>query len=199
VVERRGLSDGPSARVWILASVARGDDEPLAGLRLERHRDLAGRRVGPIVVRVIVLVLVVFVLAAAFNVFGQRPSTSAAAGPVARLVVSTPHRLRGGLIFQTRVDVWARRPIAKPTLVLAGGWFDGMTLNSYQPPATTQAARGSAVTFVYPPLSAGGHMTVWLEWSVNPTNLAWNRPEEITLDDGGVRLVGVDPRVTVFP
>jgi hypothetical protein len=151
------------------------------------------------VVRMIVVVLVVFVLAAALNVFGQRPSTSLADGSVARLAVSTPHRLRGGLIFQTRVDVWARRPISKPTLVLGGGWFDGMTLNSYQPPATSQASRGGAVTFGYPRLSAGGHMTVWLEWSVNPTNLAWSRSEPVTLDDGDVRLVSVDPRLTVFP
>jgi hypothetical protein len=173
--------------------------EPLAELRLERHRDLAGRRVGPIVVRAIVALLTAFVVAAALNVFGQRPSTSFAEGPAARLAVSTPHQLRGGLIFQTRVDVWARRAIAKPTLVLGGGWFDGMTLNSYQPPAVTQTARGSAVTFTYPRLAAGGHMTAWLEWSVNPTNLAWSRPEPVVLDDGGVGLAAVEPTVTVFP
>ena len=78
-------------------------------------------------------------------------------------------------------------------------WFDGMTLNSYQPPAVAQASRGSAVTFVFPPLRAGGHMTVWLEWSVNPTNLAWQRPESLVLDDGPTRLLGVHPDVTVFP
>lgn len=175
------------------------DEEPLAELRLERHRDLVGRRAGPIVVRIIVAALAAFVVAAGLNAFGQRPSTSFAASPAARLIVSTPRRLRGGLIFQTRVDVWARRPIAKPTLVFGGGWFDGMTLNSYQPPASAQAARGSAVTFIYPRLAAGAHMTVWMEWSVNPTNLAWSRPEPITLDDGMLRILGLSPTLTVFP
>jgi hypothetical protein len=175
------------------------DDEPLAQLRLQRHRDLVGRRLGPIVVRGIVVLLTAFVLLAALNTFGQKPATSQAAGGGVRLDVSTPARLRGGLIFQTRVDVSASRRIGKPTLVLGGGWFDGMTLNSYQPPAVAQASRGSAVTFVFPPLRAGGHMTVWLEWSVNPTNLAWERPESLVLDDGTTRLLGVHPNVTVFP
>jgi hypothetical protein len=175
------------------------DDEPLAELRLERHRDLVGRTAGPIVVRVIIGLLVLFVLLAAANEFGQQPSTSRAATPIARLRISTPSRLRGGLIFQTRVDVWARRAIAKPTLVLGAGWFDGMTLNSYQPPAASQAARGSAVTFAYAPLQAGQHLTLWLEWSVNPTNLAWSRAEPIALDDGASPIVQVTRHVTVFP
>ncbi len=179
--------------------MAGSDDEPLAELRLQRHRDLVGRRLGPLVVRGIVVILTLFVVLAVFNVFGQRPATSQAAGRGVHLEVSTPARVRGGLIFQTRVDVRTSRRIAKPTLVLGGGWFDGMTLNSYQPPATAQVPRGSAVTFTYPPLRDGGHMTVWLEWSVNPTNLAWSRPESIALDDGATRLVDLTPSITVFP
>jgi hypothetical protein len=175
------------------------DDEPLAELRLRRHRDLAGRRHGPLVVRGVVAVLTLFVVLAALNAFGQQPATSQAAGQGVRLRVSTPARVRGGLIFQTRIDISTSRRIAKPTLVLGGGWFDGMTLNSYQPPAASQASRGSAVTFTYPPLRAGGHMTAWLEWSVNPTNLAWERREPIVLDDGTTRLVGLNSTVTVFP
>ena len=179
--------------------MAEPDDEPLAELRLQRHRDLAGRQFGPLVVRGIVVVLTLFVVLAAFNGFGQQPATSQATDQGVHLQVSTPPRVRGGLIFQTRVDVRTARRIARPTLVLGGAWFDGMTLNSYQPPATAQTPRGSAVTFTYPPLPGGGHMTVWLEWSVNPTNLAWSRPESIVLDDGATRLVSLTPTITVFP
>jgi hypothetical protein len=42
-------------------------------------------------------------------------------------------------------------------------------------------------------------MTVWLEWSVNPTNVAWDRAEPIQLDDGRTQLVKLAPTVTVFP
>jgi hypothetical protein len=175
------------------------DDEPLAELRLDRHRDLQGRHHEYWGRRAVTGVLVVFVLLAAANVFGQRPSSARASAPAASLVVSTPSSVRGGLIFQTRVDIGARQKISHPTLVLGGGWFDSMTLNSVQPGPTAQAARGDAVTLTYPRLAAGGRMTVWLEWSVNPTNLAWNRPAQIRLDDGDSPLVDLTRHVTVFP
>lgn len=174
-------------------------DEPLAELRLDRHRDLAGRHRELWGRRAVTAILVVFVLLAAANSFGQRPSSAEALGPAAGLVVSTPSTVRGGLIFQTRVDITARREIAHPTLVLGGGWFDSMTLNSVQPGPTDQASRGAGVTLAYPKLGAGGRMTVWLEWSVNPTNLAWRRPEHIQLDDGDSPLVDLTRTVTVFP
>ena len=176
-----------------------GKDEPLAELSLDRHRDLRGRRREYWGRRAVTGVLVVFVLLAAANVFGQHPSSAEAAGPAARLAVSTPSTVRGGLIFQTRIVVEARRAIAHPTLILGGGWFDGMTLNSAQPGPSGQAARGDSVTLTYPALGAGGRMTVWLEWSANPTNLAWNRTEQIRLADGGSTLVTLTRHVTVFP
>jgi hypothetical protein len=80
-------------------------------LRLQCYRDLVGRRAGPLVVRGILLALTLFVVLATLNVFGQQPATSQA----------TPARVRGGLIFQTRVDVHTSHRIAKPTLVLGGG------------------------------------------------------------------------------
>jgi len=42
-------------------------------------------------------------------------------------------------------------------------------------------------------------MTVWLEWSANPTNLAWNRAEQVVLADGTSPLVTMTRHVTVFP
>jgi len=185
----RGNSDVVNAR----------DDEPLAELRLNRHRDLEGRHHEQWGRRIVTGVFVVFVLLAAADVFGQRPSSAAASGPAAQLVVSTPSTVRGGLIFQTRVEIAARRRIAHPTLVLGGGWFDSMTLNSIQPGPERQASRGAGVTLGYPALEAGDRMTVWLEWSANPTNVAWNRPQQIALDDGGSPLVALTRHVTVFP
>jgi hypothetical protein len=175
------------------------DDEPLAELRLERHRDLVGRNREIWARRILTAVFVAFILLATANVFGQRPSSARAAGPAATLEVSTPATVRGGLIFQTRIDVTATDSIAHPTLVLSGGWFDGMTLNSVQPGPADQEARGAAVTLAYPPLRRGARMTVWLEWSANPTNLAWNRPEQVVLADGASALVSITRHVTVFP
>jgi hypothetical protein len=144
-------------------------------------------------------VFVVFVLLGALNVFGQQPSTSVVAGPVASMRVSTPSRLRLGLVFQTRIDIVAAARIASPTLSLSGGWFDGMTLNSVYPTPASQTGQNGGVSFVFPPLAAGRELTVWLEWSVNPTNVAWKRSQLIQLSDGTHRVLMVHRSVTVLP
>ena len=183
------------------AQPARGP-EPLDELSLERHRDLAGTQWvwGPRLRIAIVAVLCLFVAAALLNQFGQRPEEVSVTGPAATLDVSTPHHLRGGLVFQTRIDVVARRPIAKPTIALAGGWFDGITLNSVQPGPSAQAGTGSGgATFAYPSLPAGRTLTVWLEWSVNPTTIAWRRDEPVVVADGTTALVRGSQTVTVMP
>jgi len=176
-------------------------EEPLQELSLERHRDLQGRRwsLGLWLHRAIVACLLVFVALAAANQFGQQPVAHESVAPAAGLRVSTPERLRGGLIFQTRIDVTARRFLAHPTIRLGGGWFDGMTLNSLQPGPASQSGAGGAVTFVYPPMAAGRTLTVWLEWSVNPTNVAWQRDLPVAVADGSQTLVAQSSAVTVFP
>jgi hypothetical protein len=181
--------------------VAGGEQEPLQELSLERHRDLQGRRwrVGVWLHRAVVVCLIAFVALAATNQFGQRPASHEAAAPAASLRVSTPQRLRGGLIYQTRIDVDARQSIVHPTIVLGGGWFDGMTLNSVQPGPASQSGSDGRVSFVYPRMDAGQTLTVWLEWSVNPTNLDWERDLPVTVTDGGRKLVSLSSSVTIFP
>ncbi len=173
-------------------------DEPLAELELARHRDLVGRREhwGR---RAVTAVLVVFVLLAAANQFGQQPSTSRAATANASMTVSTPSRLREGLIFQTRVDLTAGRTLARPSLTLSGGWFDGVTLNSVQPSPMSQASAGPGVVFTFPTLPAGRRMTVWFEWSVNPPTVAWQRGVQITLAARATPLLTLHRSVTIFP
>jgi hypothetical protein len=178
---------------------AASDQEPLAELELRRHRDLVGRQHEHWGGRAVTAVLVVFVVLALANQFGQQPSTSRASGRSAQMTVSTPSRVRGGLIFQTRIDVTAAQRIAQPALILSGGWFDGMTLNSVQPPPASQSPVGSGLSLIYPRLPAGRTMTVWLEWSVNPTNLAWDRTEQIELTDHATPLLSIRRSVTVFP
>jgi hypothetical protein len=181
---------------------ADGGEEPLQELSLARHRDLQGRRwsLGIWLHRAVVAVLVVFVALAATNQFGQQPEAHEAVAAAASLRVSTPERLRGGLIYQTRIDVTARQPIAHPMITLGGGWFDGMTLNSVQPGPDAQAgAVGGAVSFTYPALQAGQSLSVYFEWSVNPTTVAWQRDLPVMVADGSRTLVSQSSTLTVFP
>jgi len=171
------------------------------GLSLSRHRDLEGtfwpwsHRIR----QAVMLVLIAFVVAALLNAFGQRPSTATATSPSATLRVEAPTALRGGLIYQARVDVTATRAIARPVITLDAGWLDGMTLNSVQPgPASQTSARGGA-TFQYAPLRAGKTLTVWFELSTNPTTVDWRRSRTITVGDGGRDLVSQTSTFTVYP
>ncbi|HET6848347.1 MAG TPA: hypothetical protein VFH74_05785 [Gaiellales bacterium] len=174
---------------------------PPIGLSLPRHRDLEGRlwQWSNRVRIVLTAVLVIFVVLALLNVFGQRASTASATASGVTLRVDAPSALREGLIYQTRVDITTQRPIARPVITLDGGWLDGMTLNSVQPGPASQTSGHGGATFQYAPLRAGQTLTVWFEWSVNPTHIQWRRPRTITVGDGGTPLVSQTSTMTVFP
>jgi hypothetical protein len=163
-----------------------------------RARELEGRRYHPWIRRVgMCLMLAVLGLAMA-NVFGQRPVDSTARSAAASLSVSSPSRLRGGLLFTSRFTVFARREIAKPTLVLDPGWFQQMTLNAIAPNPNQESSRNGAVSYGFDRLEPGRQLVVWISWQVNPTNLT-HRSENVELDDGSRPIVLVRRSLTVFP
>jgi hypothetical protein len=176
------------------------DDSDLpSGLAIDRHRDWVGRGRYAWVKRVITALLVVFVIAALLNAFGQRTSASAVDAPQASMTFTTPHQLRLGLIFETHVMVTAHTDIAHPTLVLSSGWFSGTTLNSSEPTAASEAPSDGGIAFSFSRLSAGHTMDVYFQWSVNPTAPAWQRPQTLSLLDGQTHLLEHTIHVTVFP
>jgi hypothetical protein len=179
-------------------------DEPVRppdGLTLERHRDLEGRlwswsRRGRLLVTALMIGLVGLALG---NGFGQRPDTYSTATAGLAVRVQTPSTVRGGVIFQTRVDLTAKRALAHPSIVLDRGWFDGMTLNSVQPAPVSQAGAGGGSSFVFGKLPPGGRLTVWFEWSTNPTTVEWRRTRHLQVDDGAASLARLTSTITVFP
>lgn len=175
------------------------DPQIPSGLALDRHRDWAGRARYLWIKRVLTIVLAGFLALALLNVFGQRATARSVTGSGVTMTVTTPQRLRLGLVFQTQIDISADRPIQHPVVVLGRDWFDGYTLNSMTPSAGSELPRHGGVAFTYPRLAAGGTMTLWLEWSVNPTHVAWNTPQTIELLDGNRRLLADTVHVDVFP
>jgi hypothetical protein len=168
------------------------------GLDPGRHVDLEGRGAHPAVRRTFLLLLGASTVAALVNVFGQRPSTGRASASFASLEVQSPTRLRGGLIFQTRIQVHARTRIEHPTLVLQHGWFESMSVNSIVPNPESQSAVDDTVRLVFPSLAAGRSSTVWIYFQVNPTNLG-RRSEDVALEGARGQRVTVRRSVTVFP
>jgi len=96
--------------------------------------------------------------------------------------------------------MWKRDDAVKPTPPggTAGTPQIQTTPNVNPAPADQSPAEGGS-TFAYPQLAAGQTLTVWFEWSVNPTNPAWRRPETLRLDDGSQTLLTQHSTVTVLP
>jgi hypothetical protein len=138
------------------------------------------------------------VILALLNFFGQRPTASSATAQGASLEMSTPSRLRGGLIFQSRFRFSADHTLRHPVLELSDDWFESMTLNSIQPQPVDEERGDNGIRLLFGKLAEGKTASVYLEWSVNPTNVS-SRTETATLLDGDQPLTSVDRHVVIFP
>jgi len=167
-------------------------------LTLKTHRDQEGRR-DYIWVRRALLGLVALVpILGLFNLFGQRPATSSAAAPAARLQVYAPAHTRSGLAYAARFRIEAARELKDATLVLAPGWADGYTVNGLAPQPLTQASRDGNLSFGFGHVPAGQHLTFWISLQVNPTNVG-RHDQSVRLYDGNTLLATIPRKVTVYP
>lgn len=168
------------------------------GLDRARHVDLARRPKAPWVRRLIVSAMVALLTLAALNVFGQRPRTSLADAADARLVVEAPDRIRGGIFYQARIEVTARRRIAHPRLVLDQGFAEEQSINTVAPAPTDEASRAGRLELSYDTLEPGRRLVVWLQFQANPVTFG-RRAHGVTLLDADEVLARVSRRLTQFP
>jgi hypothetical protein len=148
--------------------------------------------------RAVLVVLGLIILAGLLNRFGQRPAESATTVPAATLRLSAPARIRGGLFFQSRLDIRAAQAIDHPRIVLDNGWVEGMQVNSIEPAPVGEASRDGRVVLSYDALEAGDVLRVWLQFEVNPTNVG-RRSYSVELDDTEQPVARLDPKITVLP
>lgn len=148
--------------------------------------------------RAVLLVFVGLSAAGLANVFGQHTHVTSGDSSAAKLSVDAPQAARGGLIYQAKFTVDAHRDLAKPTLVLAPGWFDGLTINTVEPDAVTWGQRNGRNTLALPAIAAGDHFVLRLQYQVNPTVIGRHR-QEVVLEDAGQPLVRLERSETIFP
>jgi hypothetical protein len=165
---------------------------------LRRDRDL-GPRQNDIWVRrgLFGLVCIVPVLAL-LNVFGQHPDTSTGTAAAAQLSVSSPSHVRGGLLYQARFTITARKKLDQAELVLARGWLDGLTINTLEPSPASETSHDGQLGLDLGPISAGKSYVLFVDYQVNPTNVG-SQDQTVTLYDGNRALVTVHRTLTVFP
>jgi hypothetical protein len=160
-------------------------------------RDREGKR-DVIFRRVLVSALVLFLGLGLFNLFGQRPATTTTEADAATLEVYAPKRVRGGLFYEARFRIDARRELEQATLVLDPGWAEGITINTVEPSPLGAASRDGKLVYELGRIPAGRKHVFFLQLQVNPTNVG-HRSQDVQLFDGDELLTTVDRSVTVFP
>jgi hypothetical protein len=170
------------------------------GLVLKRHRDLEGMRRGGIWVRRAVLsVIAAFAVLGLANLFGQRPSTVRADVAAATVSVYAPTAIRGGDFFEARFHITAKRDLKNAIVKLDPGWGEGMSMNTVEPSPLGETSDDGRFSFTLGHIAAGHSFILFLQFQVNPTNVAWHRPQNVELDDGNQVLARLHRTITVFP
>jgi hypothetical protein len=165
---------------------------------LRRHRDLAGRRKGIYWRRALIAVLGAFLVAGLAGVFGQPPEDLAADGAAARLELSVPSHLRGGLLYQARFTIRAHRTLTNALLQLSPGWAEGQQINTIEPSPVSEASHDGQLVFALGKIPAGKIHVLFMQFQVDPTNVG-RRAANVDLYDGSRRLATIHRTITVFP
>ena len=167
-------------------------------LTLKTHRDQVGRAWFVWIRRALLGLLAVVLVLALLDQFGQRPITSSAASPQAKLQVYATERARSGLVYAARFRVDAIQELKDATLVLWPGWAEQYTVNGLAPQPLTERSEDGKLIFTFGHVAAGRHLTFWLSLQVNPTNVG-HRTQRVELYDGKRLLATVNRSITIFP
>jgi hypothetical protein len=168
------------------------------GLDRHRHVELERRSGEPWARRLVIALFAVVAVAALLGAFGQQHTTVAADVAAAMLTVQAPERVRGGLFFQGRLDIVARERIRRPVLVLGEGWTEELQLNTLEPAPASESSDSGRLQLEYDALRAGDHLTVWMQFEVNPTG-AGRRDRSVELLDGDRSLARAPAEIAVLP
>src|SRR5262245_21417970 len=169
-------------------------------LDLNRHRDLEGTNLRSLWARRLILGLLAAVsVLGLLNVFGQKPVTQVATADAASLKLYAPEHLRGGLLWSARFHIDAHHDLKNATLVLDPGWAEGMSINTIAPSPVGEASRDGRLAFEIGHIPKGGSFVLFMQFQVNPTNVAWRRPQNVELDDGAKEILLLHHHVTIYP
>ncbi len=101
--------------------------------------------------------------------------------------------------MEARFHVVAKRGLKDAQLVLDPGWAEGMSMNTIEPSPIGEASDNGRLVFDLGHIRAGGSFILFVQFQVNPTNVAWHRPQNVELRDGTRVLARIHRTITVFP
>ncbi|HET7507497.1 MAG TPA: hypothetical protein VFJ53_03985 [Solirubrobacterales bacterium] len=168
------------------------------GIDLPRHRDFEGKGAGQWLRHGFLLLLTLFVLAALFNAFGAKPQTQEATAAAASLKVTAPEWVRGGLLYQARIEIHANEAIGAPTLVFDKGWIEETTVNTVEPEPAETTSDGRHLKVRYPPLEPGRTLAVYIALQANPNDVGTHNAD-LALYDADEEIASIDRTQVNFP
>ena len=168
------------------------------GLDWDHHHHLEGRQRHVWLRRVALLVVAAVPILGLLNIFGQRAAVTTADSAAASLSADSPARVRGGLIFTTKLVITAHGQLNDARLFLARGWFQGMTYNAIAPQPSTQESTGDWVIFDFGRIPARQSVPIWISWQTNPTNVG-RHTADLRLYDGSTHVLTLHRTITIFP
>jgi hypothetical protein len=168
------------------------------GIVLKRDRDLEGRSWEIWVRRGLFALVCAVPVVALFNVFGQHPDSKTLVASAASLKVYAPSHLRGGLLYEARFHITARKELKSATLVLGSGWLEGMTVNTIEPSPVGEASNNGRLSLDLGHIPAGESYVLYMQFQVNPTNVG-RRTQTVELKDGETSVLSYERELTVFP
>lgn len=168
------------------------------GIDRGRHLDLSGRARYVWWRRAALLVVAVIPLLALANVFGQVADVSESVSQSGSLAIDSPLRVRGGLLFTSKIVITPRRRLNDAQLYLDNGWFRDMTLNGITPQPSSQSAQGQWQVWDFGTMPAGVAYTIWISWQTDPVNIG-TASQTVELYDGKAKLMTTRRTLTIFP
>jgi len=83
--------------------------------------------------------------------------------------------------------------------VLDPGWVEGMAINTIEPSPLGEASENGRLSFELGHIPKGQSYILFMQFQVNPTNIAWRRPQNVELDDGDRQILLLHRHVTIYP
>jgi hypothetical protein len=83
--------------------------------------------------------------------------------------------------------------------VLGPGWAEGMSINTIEPSPVSEASNSGRLSFELGHIGAGKSFILFMQFQVNPTNVAFGRKQTVWLNDGNDRLLTFSRDIRIFP
>jgi hypothetical protein len=173
-----------------------GDENPPDGISNDHMRARRwSRHASPLAL----LVLCMLVGAALSGVLGGGKNRVVhAQSAEVGLAVSSPEPIRNGDIFETRIMIEVKEPIADLVVALPPSLWRDLTINSFIPAASEESFANGRFEFHFGSLAKSEELEIKLANQINPALIGRNRGK-IIVADGDRALVSLPVVLTVLP